>query len=199
MAQASDYPVTFPYGATGSPYSSSNPHKGDDRAMPSGTPILVNGVQIGTSGKTGFVTGPHLHIGKYANGQHYNPQGKGFSFNDAVVTQVDGLDNDANGRYVRVQGDGFSWVYLHMNTISVSVGQRLAAPSAYPKWVRVTSGWGAYVRTAPNTSAPLAGSRFLPYGTPFRVAGVVQGQSINGNANWYKSMYGNYIWTGNCS
>jgi hypothetical protein len=198
MAQAKDYPVSFPYGATTAPYTPSNPHKGDDRAMPKGTPILINGVQIGTSGQTGFVTGPHLHTGKWANGRHYNPNGQGFTFNEAIVTQIDTLDNDANGRYVRVQADGYSWVYLHMDTITCSVGQRLTAPvSEYPKWVRVKSGWGAYVRSAPNTSAPLAGSRFLPFGTPFRVAGIVTGQSVGGNNKWYKSMYGNYIWSGN--
>ncbi len=67
----------------------------------------------------------------------------------------------------------------------------------YPKWVKVTGLKGAFVRSKPSTSAPLAGSRYLPFGTPFRVAGVVKGQSINGNARWYKTMYSNYVWSGN--
>lgn len=129
---ASQYKVTFPYGATSAPYSKTNPHKGDDRAMPSGTPVLVNGVQIGLSGATGFVTGPHLHIGKWAGGKHYNPNGKGFVFANAVVTQIDTLDNDANGRYVRIQGDGFSWVYLHLSTVTCKVGQKLVVKAPLP-------------------------------------------------------------------
>lgn len=68
---------------------------------------------------------------------------------------------------------------------------------AYPKWVKVVSRGGAYVRSKPTTASSLAGSRYLPYLTPFRVSGVVTGQSINGNNKWYKSMYGNYIWSGN--
>lgn len=144
MAQAKDYPVTFPYGATTAPYSPSYPHKGDDRAMPVGTSVRVNGVQIGNSGKTGFVTGPHLHVGKWLNGRHYNPGGKGFSFNSAVVTQIDPYDNDANGKFVRVQADGYSWVYLHLSEITCKVGQKLVAPVAAPTplYTRVLAGEG---------------------------------------------------------
>jgi murein DD-endopeptidase MepM/ murein hydrolase activator NlpD len=129
--QAKDYPVTFPYGATGAPYNKTYPHRGDDRIMPKGTPVVVNGVQIGLSGSTGWATGPHLHIGKWA-GVAYNPRGLGFSFQNAKVTQVDTLDNDANGRYVRVQADGYSWVYLHLSAVTCKVGQVLKVRAPLP-------------------------------------------------------------------
>jgi len=125
MATAQDYPVTFPYGAKSAPYGTSALpyHRGEDRYMPSGTPILVNGVQIGLSGATGFVTGAHLHIGRWVGGRDTNPGGGGFYFNNAVVTEV-GQDA-TNGKFVRVQGDGASWVYLHMSQPTASVNQVL--------------------------------------------------------------------------
>lgn len=68
-------------------------------------------------------------------------------------------------------------------------------PVIYPKWVMVKVPV-LYVRSAPRTSAPLAGSRFLLFGTPVRAAALVTGESVAGNNKWYKSMYGNYFWSG---
>jgi len=128
MSDVSQYPVTFGYGDTSPPYGTpSMPfHRGEDRACPSGTPVIVNGVQIGLSGSTGWSTGPHLHIGRFAGGST-NPNGGGFSFGDAVVTQV--KEDNINGKYVRVQADGASWVYLHLSEQTCSVGQHLTAPA----------------------------------------------------------------------
>lgn len=204
--QAKNYPVTFAYGAKDGyfygPEGKIGPyHRGDDRAMPVGTPVIVNGVTIGLSGATGNVSGPHLHTGKWLGNKDYNPQGQGFTFKSAIVTQIDTVNDDANGFFVRIQGDGYSWVYLHLSKVFVKVGQKLVPPAPpkpeYPKTVRVVSRWGAYVRSQPSTGAKLSGSRFLPYGTIFRVAGVVKGQPVGGNNKWYKSMYGNYVWSGN--
>jgi murein DD-endopeptidase MepM/ murein hydrolase activator NlpD len=133
---AKDYPVTFPYGATSSPYSKAYPHQGDDRACPSGTPVKVNGVQIGLVGSTGWSTGPHLHVGKWANGRSYNPNKQGFSFKNAKVTEIN--QDSKNGKYVRVQADGYSWVYLHLSKQTAKVGQVLKAPVATPKPVYTT-------------------------------------------------------------
>lgn len=128
MKVASQYPVTFPYGVKSAPYGTlTNPyHRGDDRAMSIGTPVLVNGVQIGLSGNSGWVTGPHLHVGRFVSGKDTNPKGGGFSFASAKVTQL-GSDS-INGNYVRIQADGASWVYLHLSKQTCKVGQVLTAP-----------------------------------------------------------------------
>lgn len=192
------YPVKYPYGyskAYGNTF-----HTGVDRTVTdrrTDIVVTVNGRGIGIAGTTGLSTGIHTHIGKWSGGNHSNPGNGGATFKSAIVTQV-GSD-PRNGNFVRVRGDGFDWVYLHLSKITCKVGQKLVAPVAptYPKWVKVTSKGGAYVRSKPTTASPLAGSRYLPYLTPFRVSGVVKGQSIGGNSTWYKSMYGNYIWSGN--
>lgn len=123
---AQDYLVTFPYGATSPPYGTpALPyHRGDDRAMPVSTPVLVNGVQIGLSGNTGLSTGSHLHIGHFIGGRDINPNGQGFTVNGGIVTEVS--SDSINGKFVRVQdADGSSWVYLHLSQQTVTVGQAL--------------------------------------------------------------------------
>lgn len=126
MKDASQYPVSFPYGATSSPYSPSNPHKGDDRAAPGGTPINVNGTVIGLVGTTGYSTGNHLHLGKFVNGTATNPNGQGFNLQNPVV---DSTGYDAtNGNYVRIRdAQGVIWVYLHLSQINVKKGDVLGA------------------------------------------------------------------------
>jgi hypothetical protein len=137
MATAADFPVTFPYAATTSPYSTANPHKGEDRAMAVGTPVIVNGVCIGYSGNTGDSTGPHLHIGRFISGLPTPPNGRGFGFAEtATVTQIG--EDATNGRFVRLGAEGSSWVYLHLSNVSCSLGQILPA---------ITGGKGADVIT----------------------------------------------------
>lgn len=128
MNDASQYPITFGYGATDGiyygPRGSIGPyHRGEDRAMPDGTPIIVNGVLIGLSNNTGASSGSHLHIGRFVGGQDTAPSGGGFHFDNAVVTEVN--QDATNGKYVRIQADGASWVYLHMLEQKVTVGQVL--------------------------------------------------------------------------
>lgn len=128
MAQAKDYPVTFAYGAKDGYYYGANGiigayHRGDDRAMPSDTPVIVNGAQIGLSGSTGASSGPHLHLGKWNGGVDVNPQGRGFDLANASVHST-GYDS-VNGYYVRIAAEGYLWVYLHLNRIDVKQGQTL--------------------------------------------------------------------------
>lgn len=54
----------------------------------------------------------------------------------------------------------------------------------------------ASVRTAPRVSAPLGGSQYLYKGNVFTSTGTVQGDSVSGNATWYRSTKGNYVWSG---
>lgn len=122
-----DYPITFPYGATSAPYSSTNPHKGEDRAAPKGTQVPVNGVLIGTVGTTGFSTGNHLHVQKFslATGNRVHPRGGGKTLPNAVVTHVDTEGATGKGKFVRVRSGSYDWEYLHLDTIKVKVGEKL--------------------------------------------------------------------------
>lgn len=132
MKTAKDYPITEGFGCQpGYPLNQGQCpkgygfHNGIDYGCPNGTPIVVNGITIGLSGSTGYVTGPHLHIGRWVNGKVTNPGiGKGFTFKSAKVTEIN--EDAVNGKYVRVQADGASWIYLHMsNNTKVKVGQVL--------------------------------------------------------------------------
>jgi hypothetical protein len=142
---AESYQITFGYKATDGqfygPNGSVGPyHRGEDRAMPEGTPIIVNGLQIGLSGNTGASSGPHLHIGRFLGGNDTDPGGGGFHFGSAVVTEIN--EDAVNGKYVRVQADGASWVYLHMSVQTTFVGHQLVeqvAPAPPPIYTIDTS------------------------------------------------------------
>ena len=122
MKTAKDYPVSFPYGATSSPYSKTNPHKGEDRAMPLGTPVVVNGTKIGEAGTTGKSTGVHVHVQKVL-GKVLNPKGAGFDISLPAVVYQTGYRSDI-GNYVRIRdAKGVEWSYFHMNKVMVKKGQ----------------------------------------------------------------------------
>lgn len=126
MRDASQYPVTLWYGATTPPYGTPQfpYHRGVDYGAPEGTPLLVNGVLVGITGHTGFVTGPHLHLGHWVSGRDVDPGKGGFKVNGAKVLRI-GEDN-VNGKYVHVgDADGSYWVYLHLSRVDVKVGQEL--------------------------------------------------------------------------
>lgn len=121
---AQDYPITTPYGQVPGYPLNGGFHRGIDYGCPVGTPVVVNGVTIGLSGNTGVTSGPHLHVGRWVGVVPTDPGVKrGFSFASAFVAEV-GYDS-TNGNFVRVQGDGASWVYLHLSKQLVNVGQQL--------------------------------------------------------------------------
>lgn len=134
---AQDYPVTFGYGATDGVYYGPNGsigpyHRGDDRAMPNGTPVVVNGVQIGLSNNTGASSGSHLHIGRFEGGTDTNPNSEGFNLK-APVTVTTVSSDGINGNYIRLtDGDGVRWVYLHLQSQSVTQGQILSKKEEVP-------------------------------------------------------------------
>lgn len=122
---ASQYPVTFPYGSAAPPYSPSHRHQGEDRAMPRGTPVIVNGTVLGLSGNTGASTGPHLHIQKVSGGQVVSPNGGGFNLSLPAVVFDTGWKIDI-GNFVRVRdAKGTEWSYFHLSGISAKVGDKL--------------------------------------------------------------------------
>lgn len=135
---AKDFPITTPYGwVDGYPLNqdAAHPgqgfHKGIDYGCPTGTEVTVNGAIIGHSGATGTITGPHLHVGRWVNGVVTDPGvGNGFNFASAVVTEVG--EDSVNGKFVRVQGDGASWVYLHLSQQNVIKGKVLEGETEMP-------------------------------------------------------------------
>lgn len=119
------YPVTQPFGYDPNYPLNGGNHRGIDYGYPEGTPVIVNGVQIGLSGHTGEVTGPHLHIGKFVDGTAVDPGvGNGLDLPAAVV--YDTGHDDTNGNYVRISSGGAIWVYLHLSKVTASKGQKLA-------------------------------------------------------------------------
>lgn len=118
------YPVTTPFGQVPGYPLNNGFHQGIDYGYPMGTPVLVNGIQIGLSNNTGTTTGPHLHVGKFVNGVVQDPGvGNGFSFDSAVVYDIG--EDATNGIYVRITGDGALWNYLHLEKTFVNKGQVL--------------------------------------------------------------------------
>lgn len=114
-----NYPVTTPFGYVDGYPLNNGFHTGIDYGYPLNTPVIVSGVAIGLSGSTGYSTGPHLHVGKWVNGQAVEPLGA-FSITGKVFDT--GYDT-TNGNYVRIESSGALWVFLHLNKILVSKGQ----------------------------------------------------------------------------
>lgn len=119
---ARDYAVSFPYGATSAPYSYSSPHRGNDRACPSGTPVIIGNTTIGWTGMTGWATGPHLHTqaGTDLYCQNtFNPSG--LEFQPGTVAAKGWATQWGN--YVIVKTAGGYICYAHLQQTNVSVGQ----------------------------------------------------------------------------
>lgn len=73
------------------------------------------------------------------------------------------------------------------------------APAPTPSVITVRVNSVANVRVQPTTTAALGGSIQLHPGDTFQSTGLVTGQSVGGNNQWYHSTKGNYVWSGNCT
>lgn len=119
---AQDYKVTFPYGATTAPYTPSRPHRGNDRAAPLGTPVVVQGVTIGLVGATGFATGSHLHTQAgtdQACQNTFDPTPLEFQ----AGTVVDFGYGSQWGNYITLKVGTKYITYCHLSKINVTLGQ----------------------------------------------------------------------------
>ena len=139
------FPVSYGYGNVPG-YTGF--HTGQDRGNSSafGLPVTVNGVVIGTVGWTGKVEpkniyGTHTHIGRFVSGQSTDPQGGGERLGvDATVTEVDVVGNTDNGKFVRVRSLGVDWVYLHLDSVRVKVGDKLKGEPMEPTDYKMNEG-----------------------------------------------------------
>lgn len=133
MAQITDYPISFPYGATDGTYyytpTPSHPktanwvnnfHRGTDVAI-TNSPIIIGDTQIGISGSTGAAAGPHCHVqaGTDQNAQAVIDSAPYVGKPGTVVQTGYGSQW---GNFVVLHVDNVYVVYCHMSRIDVNVG-----------------------------------------------------------------------------
>jgi murein DD-endopeptidase MepM/ murein hydrolase activator NlpD len=173
-------------------------HKGTDLANVAGTPVKAS-----ASGKVIYVVYGHKIGGNYvgikdAKGYEY------YTGHHSSISVKTGQTVKEGQVIARVGSTGLATgPHVHYQ-IKNAKGQLLnpevfhAPPKpAYPKTVTVKAPI-LYVRDKPTSKSKLAGSRVLTKGMRVRATAVVTGQSVNGNNKWYKSVHGNYFWSGGC-
>lgn len=125
---AQNYPVTFPYNARYSAKLGGGRHRGNDRACPTGTPVVIAGVTIGLTGATGLTTGPHLHTQAgtdKACQKDINPTPLEFK----PGTVVNAGTGKQWGKFVTVQVGSQFISYCHLSVIKVNIGRVITAPT----------------------------------------------------------------------
>lgn len=121
---AKDYPVSFAYGdVDGVYYTNLNPHRGNDRACPEGTPVVIGSTTIGWTGTTGMSSGPHLHI--QAGRDQWCQQTiepSPYEFMKGTVAVAGWGDQWGNYIIIKTIADVYT-CYAHLSNINVHEGQ----------------------------------------------------------------------------
>lgn len=131
MAKTLDkYPVTFGYGAKDGYYYGPRGivgpyHRGNDRACPVGTPVVVGNTTIGLTGRSGLVSGPHCHTGAFNANSWTDINPKPYEFKPGTVIGT-GYHSQF-GYFVRLRVSGKDIVYAHLSKIRVKNGQKIGA------------------------------------------------------------------------
>jgi len=132
MKPCNDYPISFAYKAQDGKYYGTNGsvglyHRGEDRACPTGSPIIVQGVTIGLVGATGLASGPHLHF-QCMNGTTDKDPAP-YRWAGGTVTTAGW--HTQFGNQVRItHADGMVMIYAHLSKINVTVGQKIGGSMA---------------------------------------------------------------------
>jgi hypothetical protein len=125
---AKEYPVSFAYASTSSPYSRSHHHKGKDYATPMATAVKVGDTTIGYSGNSGSFMGqkyaPHLHIQAGLDDWAQNDiDPTPYAFKPGKVIRVGMADQW--GAYVCVRVGNVNVFYCHLSSTNVQIGKEI--------------------------------------------------------------------------
>ena len=165
MAQITAVPVSFGYGAVDGTYygpkgSIGKYHRGNDRVAPIGTDVTIAGVLIGRTGRTGVVSGAHLHTQAGTDiGCQKDINPTPYEFQPGKVVSVG--TGSQWGKFVTMNVRGAYITYCHLNEYFVKVGQVIEAPKpvtpAHPfayligRSIKLTPKNGTWKFYKPNT------------------------------------------------
>ena len=107
-------------------------HLGNDYYSPLNEPVLLQNTQLGLSGNTGNVGGPHVHVAKWKPGNvpggYYVAKYDRTYFDPSDVKGITGTVSETgrgtdSGYFVRVAANnGYTYEFFHLNRIDVKVG-----------------------------------------------------------------------------